>query len=50
VMPRRFDSLDGLRGISALMIVLYHVRWSNHFTELHFFREAYLFVDVFFIL
>jgi peptidoglycan/LPS O-acetylase OafA/YrhL len=49
-MPRRFDSLDGLRGISALMIVLYHVRWSNHFTELHFFREAYLFVDVFFIL
>jgi peptidoglycan/LPS O-acetylase OafA/YrhL len=49
-MPRRVDSLNGLRGISALMIVLFHVRWTNHFTELHFFREAYLFVDVFFIL
>jgi peptidoglycan/LPS O-acetylase OafA/YrhL len=49
-MSRRFQSLDGLRGIAAIMIVLFHVRWSNHLTETHFVREAYLFVDLFFIL
>jgi peptidoglycan/LPS O-acetylase OafA/YrhL len=49
-VSRRFESLDGLRGIAAIGVVLFHVRWSNHVTETHFIREGYLFVDLFFIL
>ncbi len=49
-MPRRYESLDGLRGIAAIAVVLFHVNWSNHITETHLVREAYLFVDLFFIL
>ena len=50
VVPRRFESLDGLRGVAAIAVVLFHIRWSNHVTETHFVRESYLFVDLFFIL
>lgn len=51
----RFHALDGLRGISALLVVLYHVEfssasWPNHFTNFGFVRHGYLAVDLFFIL
>jgi peptidoglycan/LPS O-acetylase OafA/YrhL len=28
----------------------FHVNWDNHVTGLHFFRQSFLFVDLFFIL
>ncbi|WP_425425273.1 acyltransferase family protein [Vibrio sonorensis] len=40
--------LDGLRGISALMIIVFH--FSIQFASVHIFKSFYLFVDVFFIL
>jgi peptidoglycan/LPS O-acetylase OafA/YrhL len=49
-MPRRFKSLDGLRGIAAIVVVLFHINWSNHITETRFIDNGYLFVDLFFIL
>ncbi len=46
----RYRSLDSLRGVAATLIVFFHVSWDNHITEFHFFRQAFLFVDLFFIL
>ncbi|MGO8987306.1 MAG: acyltransferase family protein [bacterium] len=46
----RFQALDGLRGVAALLVVLLHVEWSNHLTENNFVRNGYLAVDMFFIL
>lgn len=46
----RFHALDGLRGIAALLVVLVHVEWPNHITNLLFVRNGYLAVDLFFIL
>jgi peptidoglycan/LPS O-acetylase OafA/YrhL len=44
----RFLALDGLRGVAAFAVVLYHFRWSNHLTGP--FQNGYLAVDLFFIL
>jgi peptidoglycan/LPS O-acetylase OafA/YrhL len=49
-MVPRFQSLDGLRGVAALLVVLLHVEWSNHITGLRFVKNGYLAVDLFFIL
>jgi peptidoglycan/LPS O-acetylase OafA/YrhL len=49
-MPRRYESLDGLRGIAAIAVVLFHINWSNHVTETQLVRHTYLFVDLFFVL
>jgi peptidoglycan/LPS O-acetylase OafA/YrhL len=46
----RFQALDGLRGVAALLVVLLHVGWSNHLTENNFVQHGYLAVDLFFIL
>jgi peptidoglycan/LPS O-acetylase OafA/YrhL len=46
----RFQALDGLRGVAALLVVLLHVGWLNHLTDNHFIHQAYLAVDLFFIL
>jgi peptidoglycan/LPS O-acetylase OafA/YrhL len=47
---RRYLALDGLRGIAALLVVLYHVELPNHFTHNAFTRHGYLAVDLFLIL
>ena len=50
---RRIDQLDGLRGISCIMVLIYHL--EKHYTPefiYNFFlvREGYVFVDVFFVI
>jgi peptidoglycan/LPS O-acetylase OafA/YrhL len=36
--------------VAAILVIFFHVNWNNHITGLHFFRQAFLFVDLFFIL
>lgn len=48
--PRRYIALDGLRGAAALLVVLFHMRWSTHFMTWEAVRNGYLAVDLFFIL
>jgi peptidoglycan/LPS O-acetylase OafA/YrhL len=51
-MPR-IHKLDGLRGLFALFVVLFHFNINNAPVELvnnFFVRESYIFVDFFFIL
>jgi peptidoglycan/LPS O-acetylase OafA/YrhL len=46
----RFRALDGLRGIGAIAIALYHFRYPNHLTHITLIENGYLAVDLFFIL
>jgi len=46
----RLDALDSLRGLSALMVVLYHANFSPFLYGLPIIRHSYLFVDFFFVL
>lgn len=46
----RYHALDGLRGVAAVFVVLYHIGWINHVTLYRFFRNGFLAVDLFFIL
>ncbi|MFT3859367.1 MAG: acyltransferase [Aquabacterium sp.] len=43
----RFDALDGMRGLAALFVMVYHVSKQN---GLHLARGSYAAVDLFFIL
>ncbi len=47
---QRYNALDGLRGVAALAVVLFHVRWTNHLTESNLIRHGFLMVDLFFML
>ena len=50
---QRINKLDGLRGLFALFVVLFHLNKNNapQFIVANFFvRESYIFVDFFFIL
>ena len=49
-MGMRFKSLDGWRGIAALLVALYHLPFLNHLYDSVFLRNSYLFVDFFFVL
>jgi hypothetical protein len=48
--PHRFSVLDSWRGIAALCVALYHLSVYSHFYSSAFIRNAYLFVDFFFVL
>lgn len=45
-----FRSLEALRGIAALIVVIYHVGWINPFYDIEFVRNGALMVDLFFVL
>jgi peptidoglycan/LPS O-acetylase OafA/YrhL len=45
-----FRSLDGLRGIAACIVMMSHLEWNNHLSNLRFVINGYLAVDLFFIL
>lgn len=47
---KRFYALDGLRGICALLIVIYHTHVLNGLSELSLFRNGYWAVEFFFVL
>ncbi len=48
--PVFFAPLESLRGIAALLVVLYHAAWTNWITSLHFVQNGALMVDFFFVL
>lgn len=45
-----FVPLESLRGVAALIVVMYHALWINPITSLTFFRNGALMVDFFFVL
>lgn len=49
-MQRRFESLDGFRGMCAVFVMVFHMHIIESITELSFFRHSYIFVDFFFAL
>jgi peptidoglycan/LPS O-acetylase OafA/YrhL len=50
VSARRFEALDSWRGLCAVLVVLHHFQSTSHTYELAIVRNAYLFVDFFFVL
>lgn len=46
----RFAALDGWRGICALLVALHHLNANGHFYTWPLVRNAWLFVDFFFVL
>src|SRR5690606_39116617 len=46
----RFAALDGLRGISAVAVAFFHLPLAFHLFGSPLVREAYIFVDFFFVL
>ena len=48
--PRFFAPLESLRGLAALIVVVYHAVWTNPVTALNFFQNGALMVDFFFVL
>ena len=49
VQPR-FRNLEALRGICALLVALIHIPWTTSVLYLPFVKNAWLFVDFFFVL
>lgn len=46
----RFDVLDALRGVCAVLVVLYHFQSTGYISNLPLVRNGWLFVDYFFVL
>src|SRR5271163_282350 len=46
----RFRVLDAWRGVAALLVALFHLNLYSPVYALDFIRNAYLFVDFFFVL
>lgn len=46
----RWVALDAMRGLAALAVVLYHLRWDWHGHDLVHVRHAFYAVDFFFVL
>ena len=47
---QRFDVLDALRGICALLVALYHFQSNGYISSLPIVKNGWLFVDYFFVL
>jgi peptidoglycan/LPS O-acetylase OafA/YrhL len=47
---RRFQVLDSWRGIGAVLVALHHLLVAGHIQETALVRNAWLFVDFFFVL
>ncbi|HUO55748.1 MAG TPA: acyltransferase [Rhodoblastus sp.] len=46
----RFESIDGLRGIAALAVALFHTTWPSHPTSTLLAQNGYAAVDLFFLI
>jgi peptidoglycan/LPS O-acetylase OafA/YrhL len=47
----RIDELESIRGIAALLVVIYHIpNWNAGLFDLAIFRNSYLMVELFFVL
>ena len=49
-MVQRFTVLDSWRGIAACLVALFHLDAYSHLYDVPFLRNAWLFVDFFFVL
>jgi len=48
--PKRFAALDGWRGVCAVLVALHHFSANGYIAALPLIRNAWLFVDFFFVL
>lgn len=47
---RRFEALDSLRGVCAILVVMFHMPVASHWRDWGLIQHGYLFVDYFFVL
>ena len=50
VAHRRFEALDSLRGVCAILVVFFHMPVASHWRDWPLIQHSYLFVDYFFVL
>ena len=50
VEDKRYVALDGWRGVCACVVMLYHFQITSHVYDVTLIRNAFLFVDFFFVL
>lgn len=49
-VQNRFEALDSLRGICALLVAMFHLMSSGYLVNNSFIKNSWLFVDFFFVL
>ncbi|RZJ00042.1 MAG: acyltransferase [Brevundimonas sp.] len=47
---QRFEALDSLRGVCAILVVMFHMPVASHWRDWGLIQHSYLFVDYFFVL